>query len=407
MKIGIDVSSIVYGVGVSNYTENLVKSLLKIDHQNQYILFASSLRQRKKLNEFKQSLKEFKNVEFKFLFLPPALLEILWNKLRLFPVDKITGPVDIFHSWDWVQPPISNPETKKISTIHDMVVYLFSSSVHPKILASQKRRLQLVKKEADLVLADSDTTKEDVVKFLEIPADKIRVVYLGVSNSFHPQDEDKVKNTLQKYKIKKPYILSVATQEPRKNIQKLIDVYNKIKENRRDLSLVLVGKYGWGENLTKTTEEEENIKVTGFIPKEDLINLYSGCRVFAYPSLYEGFGLPILEAMACGAPTITSNNSSMAEIARDAAILVDPRSETQITKAVEMVLDLKLEDYQKMVNASLNRARQYSWAKTAKQTLEIYREVVGQQTKNYDRQEAKRKEEKVKPAAQPLKELSI
>src|SRR3989344_3310415 len=336
MKIGIDVSSIVYGVGVSNYTENLVKSLLKIDHQNQYILFASSLRQRKKLNEFKQSLKEFKNVEFKFLFLPPALLEILWNKLRLFPVDKITGPVDIFNSWDWVQPPISNPETKKISTIHDMVVYLFSSSVHPKILASQKRRLQLVKKEADLVLADSDTTKEDVVKFLEIPADKIRVVYLGVSNSFHPQDEDKVKNTLQKYKIKKPYILSVSTQEPRKNIQKLIDVYKKINSDFPKVNLVLVGKRGWGQALEIPGEGEGKVIETGFIPQEDLPALYCGARVFVYPSLYEGFGLPVIEAMACGAPVITSNSSSMVEIAKDVAILIDPRSEGQLAKALKL-----------------------------------------------------------------------
>ena len=115
---------------------------------------------------------------------------------------------------------------------------------------------------------------------------------------------------------------------------------------------------------------------TGYIPKDDLTALYSGCRVFIYVSLYEGFGLPILEAMACGAPVITSNNSSMAEIAKDAAILVDPRSESQIKRAIEMVLNLNLDSYQKMVNASLNRARQYTWIKTAKETLKVYEEVV-------------------------------
>jgi len=112
------------------------------------------------------------------------------------------------------------------------------------------------------------------------------------------------------------------------------------------------------------------------VPWDDLVALYSGCRVFVYPSLYEGFGLPILEAMACGAPVITSNNSSMAEIAKDAAILVDPRSESQLKRAIEMVLDLNLENYQKMVRASLDRARLYSWNKTARQTLEVYEEVV-------------------------------
>lgn len=406
MKIAIDVSQTVYETGVSNYTKELIKALLKIDAKNQYILFGFSLRQFLKLNDLKKDLTKYSNVSFKFLPLPISLFELLWNKLHLLKLETFVGDMDLVHTSDWLEPP-TGQNTKRVTTVHDMVVYLFPTATHPRIAKNQKAKLEVVKDRSGLIIADSQATKEDLVKFLQIPENKVRVIYLAPDSSFHPQDEDKIKQTLQKYKIKTPFILSVATQEPRKNIQKLIDVFKKVKDQRKDLTLILVGKYGWGDDLAKAAEEEENIKITGFIPKQDLINLYSACRVFVYPSLYEGFGLPILEAMACGAPTITSNNSSMLEIAKDAAILVDPRSENQIQKAIELMLDLKLEDYQKMVNASLNRARQYSWAKTAKQTLEIYREIVSQQTKNNDHQEAKREEKKVKSMSKPLKELSL
>jgi len=372
MKIAIDISQIVYGTGVSNYTANLVRHLLKIDKRNQYILFGTSLRQRHKLDEFKKSLGIYENVTFKFRFLPPTLFELLTNRLRILSAEKLVGQeVDVFHSSDWAQPKVKSKNTKKVTTIHDMTVYLFPSSFDPKIIKIQRQRLAKVKEEVDLVIADSRSTKEDVVKFLEIPDEKVRVVYLAASDEFRPADDEKVKDVLRKYKIKKPYILSVATQEPRKNIQKLIDSFEKIKEEHPDFSLVLVGKQGWGQGFHST----EGVIWTGYIPKEDLVSVYSGCRVFVYPSLYEGFGLPILEAMACGVPVVTSNNSSMAEIAKDVAVLVDPRSETQLERAIKMVINLSLEDYQKMVRASLNCSRKFTWTKTAKETLKIYREA--------------------------------
>lgn len=371
MKIGIDISQIVYGTGVSTYTKNLVESLLSVDDKNEYILFGSSLRAKKKLKEFVEGLSKFQNVEPKLASFPPTILEILWNNLHVYPLEKFIGEVDVFHSSDWTQPKIASTITKKVTTVHDMVPYLFTSSLPKKIADNQKKRLELVKKEADFIIADSQTTKEDITKFLEIPEEKIRVIYLAADPQFRNQSEDKVAEVLEKYKIKKPYILSVATQEPRKNIQKLIDVFTQIQQRRPELHLVLSGKYGWGPGFHST----ENVIWTDYVSKEDLMCLYSGCRVFVYPSLYEGFGLPVLEAMACGAPVITSNNSSMAEIAKDAAILVDPRSTSQLTRAIEMLLDLNLENYQKMVRASLYRAKAYNWIKTAQDTLKVYEEA--------------------------------
>ena len=377
MKIGIDISQVVYGAGVSNYTSQLVEHLAKIDKRNEYILFGASLRGIGKFRDLKEKLTDHHNFQFKIVPIPPTILEILWNRLHIFPIEKFVSDVDIFHSSDWIQPPIKSDTTKKVTTIHDMVAYLFPASLHSKIVATQKRRLSRVKKEVDVIIADSYATSEDLIKFLEIPEEKIKVIYLAASLDFKPQDEDKIKGVVEKYKIKKPYILSVATQEPRKNIQKLLDVFGKISLERTNFNLVLVGKHGWGKEPDLSNSGlEDSVIYTGFVDQKDLPALYSGCRVFVYPSLYEGFGLPILEAMACGAPVITSNNSSMAEIAKDAAILVDPRSETQLKRAIEMVLDLNLENYQKMVRASLSRAQQYTWTKTAKETLKIYEEVV-------------------------------
>lgn len=377
MKIGIDISQIVYDTGVSNYTKELVRHLLKIDRKNQYVLFGVSLRLYFKLKKFARELSDFKNVESKIYPLPPLISEIIFNRMRIIPIEKFIGEVDIFHSSDWTQPRVASPSTKKVTTVHDMIVYLFPSSLHPKIVKVHKRRLARVKSDADLIIADSQTTKEDLVKFVEISEDKIKVVYLAASEEFKPQDEDKIREVLEKYKIKKPYILSVSTWEPRKNIQKLIDAFFKIREERPNFNLVLTGKSGWGPQFSSQDRDAGGkIIFTGFAAQEDLPAIYSGCRVFVYPSLYEGFGLPILEAAACGSPVITSNNSSMAEIAKDAAILIDPRSEGQLIRAIKMVLGLNLENYQKMVRASLDRARKYSWIRTARETLRIYEEVV-------------------------------
>lgn len=372
MKIAIDISQIVYGTGVSSYTGNLAKNLLEVDKKNEYILFASTLRAKKRLKEFLNDLADYQNFNSKILSFPLTFLEILWNRLHVYPIDNIINEVDIFHSSDWLQPPILSPSTKKVTTIHDMIPYLFTSSVHAKIVVNQKRRLNLVKKQVDLIIADSQTTKEDIVKFLQIDPTKIRVVYLAASNEFKPQDEQVIDEVLAKYKIKKPYLLSVGTFEPRKNIQKLLDVFTDIVVKIPQLHLVLTGKHGWGSGYHHSGD---NITWTGYVSQEDLVALYAGCRVFVYPSLYEGFGLPILEAMACGAPVITSNTSSMVEIAKDAAILVDPRSDKQLTKSIEFVMSLNLENYQKMVRASISRARQYSWTKTAKETLKVYEEL--------------------------------
>ncbi len=181
MKIGIDISQIAYqGTGVAHYTRNLVENLLKIDKKNQYILFGFSLRKKKLLDDYLAQFQNYKNVTARTFYLPPLFLEFLWNKLHLFPIEKVIGKIDVFFSSDWLQPP---SKAKKATTIHDLIVYQYPESFQPRgghdIIANQKRRLGWVKKECDLVICDSEATKKDAMKFLKIPAKKLRVVYPG------------------------------------------------------------------------------------------------------------------------------------------------------------------------------------------------------------------------------------
>lgn len=371
MEIAIDISQIVYRTGVSRYTEELVENLIKIDSKNKYLLFGTSFRQIAYLKNFLKKFSGSANVKVKIFPFPVTIFEILFNRLRLIPIEKLIGSFDILHTSDWIEPKVSSKNVKKVTTIHDMVTYLFPATLPKRVLVNQKKRMALVKKESDQIITVSETTREDVVKFLEVPKEKVKVIYSASANNFKPQSEENINKVKEKFKIKTPFILSVGTQEPRKNIPKLIDAFEKINKENQNISLVLVGKYGWGPAI----DPVPNVIQTGFVTEAELASLYAACRVFVYPSLYEGFGLPILEAMACGAPTITSNNSAMAEIGKDAAILVDPRNEAQMIKAITFVLNLETDNYQKMVRASLDRARKYTWAKTAKETLQVYREL--------------------------------
>ena len=179
MKIGIDISQIVYqGTGVASYTKNLVENLLKIDKENTYILFGSSLRRRKWLNGYMAEwLKKYKNVSIRTCFFPLSFLDFLWNRLHIFPIEWFIGPVDVFLSSDWTQPPAQ--KAKLATTVHDLTPWLYPGTLHPKITATHKRRMNWVKKECDLIICDSESTKKDVIKILGVSKKKLKVIYPG------------------------------------------------------------------------------------------------------------------------------------------------------------------------------------------------------------------------------------
>lgn len=341
MKVGIDVSQIAFsGTGVAGYTKNLVDNLLSLDKNNSYKFFGASLRRQEALKEYCRPWP-----------IPPTILEILWNRLHVLPVENFIGPIDVFHSSDWTQPPT---KAKKVTTVHDLVVYKYPEVSHPKIIAAQKRRLEWVKKECDLVIAVSQATKKDIVEILKIPEEKIRVIYEAATPNF----------AAVKTKVKKEYILAVGTREPRKNLGRLIQAYQLLK--LKDVELAIAGNFGWGEDV-------KGVKCLGYVPNEKLPELYSGAKVFVYPSLYEGFGIPILEAMACGCPVVTSNVSSLPEVGGEAAIYTDPLKVTDLTEKIKYALGA---DRDKLAKKGFDQVKKFSWEKTAQETFEVYQSLL-------------------------------
>jgi len=368
MKIGIDISQIVYGTGVSVYTKNLIENLLKIDHENQYLLFASSLRRRKELHRYiAVLLKCYPNVSAKIFPFPPTLLSFIWNSLHVLPIENFIGNIDIFFSSDWTQPPAKR--AKLITIVHDLVPWRYPKTLTKKIIATHYNRMKWVKKEVDAIIADSQSTKNDLIKIVKIPKRKIYIIYPGIDKKrFYLQSEEKINQIKRKYGLSN-YILAVSTQEPRKNFIRIIKAFKKLKN--KNLQLAIAGKYGWGEETQKLKNSKtQKLKTLGYVPDEDLAPLYSGAQCFVYPSLYEGFGLPILEAMSCGCPVITSNTSSMPEVAGKAAILINPRKTIEITQAIDKIINSK-KLAEKLSKKGIEQAKKFSWEKTARRVVSI------------------------------------
>ncbi len=376
MKIAIDISQVVYeGTGVASYTDQLVTHLLKVDTENEYLLFGIAFRKYKILADYLEKARHLnKKVSGKFLFLPQKFGNVVWNKLHLINLDLLLGQVDVFHSSDWMQPPIN---CKRVTTIHDLIVYKYQETSHPEIVETQKKRLYWVKKECDLVVCDSFATREDLERFLHFDSQKLEVVYPGIEEIYKPQNEEEILRIKQKYALFDNYILFVGTQEPRKNLQKVISAFNRfvkhplILARKKPFELVLVGKWGWGEKL----EMNRFIHKLGFVEKSDLPSLYSGASLFLYPSLYEGFGLPVVEAMSCGCPVVTSARGSLKEIAKDSALLVDPDDEEDLLiKMTQGIIDNKLRE-ELIKNGKINSKR-FNWGQTALQIKALYEQLM-------------------------------
>jgi glycosyltransferase involved in cell wall biosynthesis len=376
MKIAIDISQIVYeGTGVANYTKELVRHLLMLDKGNEYLLFGASFGRQNILREyFKQVSNLNTKARAKFLPLPEKLVNTIWNTLHIVNIEKILGKIDIFHSSDWVQPPT---QAKKITTVHDLVVYRFPDISHQYIVETQKKRLVWVKKECDKILADSLSTKQDLINILHFSAEKIDVVYPGINEIFKPATNEEKIRVKQRYNLLDNYILTVGTAEPRKNLSTAINAFGRflkhplISARMLPLQLVVVGRAGWGEKIKDTSY----IKNLDFVKNEDLPGLYSGATCLLYPSLYEGFGLPVIEAMACGTAVITSDRGSLKETAKDAALLVDPQSiEEIVIKMTQLFIDDNLRF--SLIEKGKENISRFTWDKAAKEVKAIYEKVI-------------------------------
>jgi len=378
MKIAIDVSQIVYeGTGVENYTRGLVENLIKIDHKNEYIFFGFSLRRTEVLSIFFKTLTEINNkVKTKCFPIPQRLGNFLWNKLHLINIETLLGEIDIYHSSDWLQIPAK--KAKKVTTVHDLIVYKYPATSHPYIIETQKKRLHWVRNECYLVFSDSEATKNDLVEILHFDKEKLAVVYPGIDEFYRKQGFEEIIRVKQKYGLYDDYLLFVGIQDPRKNLERVISAFEiflrhpLIKSWKNPIELVIVGKKGWDEeNKNENMRKNKYIKRLGMVNKEDMPALYCGASLFIYPSLYEGFGLPVLEAMRCGCPVITSSFGSLKEVVSNASLLVDPYDVEDISvKMTKLFIDKELRE--SCVKKGLENASKYRWEKTASDVLNLY-----------------------------------
>lgn len=342
MRIGIDISQIVYkGTGVSRFTEGLVKAICEYDKKNEWVFFFSSLRQ--SLDSSIEKLINSKGWKIVKMKLPPAGLSIIWNDLHVLRIETITGKLDWFISSDWTEPPA---KCKKATIVHDLVYLRYPETVDRLILKTQIKRMNWVSKESALILADSQATKDDLIELLNLDTKKIVVNYPGIE----------LKKVSKKIGNKKSFILTVGKIEPRKNINKLIEAFEEAK--LKDIELLIIGPAGWDQNI----KTNKNVLFLGYVSDDELYALYSSCLFFIYPSIWEGFGYPVLEAMSFGAPVATSNTSSLKEIGENAALFFNPTKVSEIKKAlIKLTTDRKLRE--ELSLKGRKRAEGFTWKK--------------------------------------------
>jgi glycosyltransferase involved in cell wall biosynthesis len=305
-------------------------------------------------------------VEVFELPLPRAALYRSWHRFRRPRVELATSRVDVIHATSAAIPPRSAP---LVVTVHDLAWLKDPSHFTTRGLSFFKRGLDVARRDADLVLCPSRATARDCEE-VGWPAEKVRVVPLATDAV--PARDAQIATARSKHGLANDYILWTGTIEPRKNLPRLLEAYRSLDT---DLDLVLCGPRGWNEDLDALIEPvRARVHILGFVPRADLGGLYAGARIFCWPSLREGFGFPVLEAMAQGTPVVTSLGTSTEEVAGEAAVLVDPTDPAAIAVGIETILgNESLET--KLAKAGPARVREFTWERTARGVADAYREV--------------------------------
>ena len=364
------------GGGIGRYVRELTAALAIEDPVTDYRLFVAGSK-RERLPH-----PPGPNFDWRTTILTPHWLARIWQRAQLpLPVEAFTGLVDLFHATDFVLPP-TLPRARSLLTVHDLSFIRVPDAASPSLRRYLEAVVPRSVERADHVLADSQATKDDLIEIYRTPPDKISVLYSAVDGRFgRVTDEMALQEVLNRHNLKDiKYVLSVGTVQPRKNYSGAIRALSKIRDQGIDLHYAVAGGRGWLEDemyrSIRETAMEDRVHILGFVPDEDLPALYSGARALLAVSLYEGFGLPVLEAMACGTPVITSNLSSLPEVAGDAGILVDPLDTEAISDAIMRLLtDAALR--QQLVAAGFEHVKRFSWTSAASQLKSIYDAMLG------------------------------
>jgi glycosyltransferase involved in cell wall biosynthesis len=327
------------------------------------------------------------NFRIKSSTISDVWLARIWHRMRLpLRIETLAGGQDLYHATDFVLPPTSH-RTRTLLTVHDLSFVRDPESATPALRRYLNEVVPPSVARADQILADSEATKGDLIDLYSAPPDKVTVLYSGVDSRFSPAkqrgEEERIR---RRYKLgHQPFILGVGALHPRKNYSRLIAAFAQIADVSRRLdgrsinhNLVIVGKQGWLYDSIVADAARLGIRTRlvfpGFADDEDLPALYRASDLFVFPSLYEGFGLPPLEAMACGTPVVTSNVSSLPEVVGDAGITVDPTDIYALADAMSQALqDTRLRE--QMIDRGLARAAEFTWLRAARQLRQLYQQL--------------------------------
>lgn len=367
MKIAVDIRDAgKEKAGKGWYTYNIVGQLLKLDTQNHYVFYS---------NHKKNPFSDFKNAEHKYIEDKSAKWHFkVLKDLRKNPVDLFFAPTS------YIIPAFAPKSLRVIITVHDLVAFLFAGSHSVKATIIERLTLKKALKKAKKVFVVSKNTQKDLLNHFDYPEQNIHETPCAPSDFYHePVSEEELQEFREKKKLPDNYILAVGTLEPRKNFGTLIKGFVTFQKRHPGYKLVIVGKKGWKFTETEKTLKEygmtDEVIFTGYVKGEELHKMYKLAKVFVFPSLYEGFGIPPLEAMASGCPVVSSNVASLPEVVGDAGLLIDPKNSYKMAEAVADLIDHD-NIRNTMIERGYKQVEKFTWEKSARAALEIFNSLA-------------------------------
>lgn len=381
MHVMIDYTPAVHQrAGIGRYTRGLVNGLMQLNPPYRFTLFVLG---RSGAYHIPDCLPD--NFTVRVVTLSDRWATVIWHRMNLpLPVELLAGRADLFHGPSFTLPPAWMP---CVLTVHDLSFLRYPEGAHPPLLRWLCKAVPRSVRRARHILADSENTRQDLIELMHVPPERITVIGAGIEEHFRRvEDRHQLEAVRRRYQLPECFILGVSTLEPRKNFTGLIAAFNILAAQpaHTQLHLVIAGAKGWNYEpifaAAAVSPFCQRIHFAGFVEDADLPALYSLARAFVFPSHYEGFGIPVLEAMACGTPVVCANNSSLPEIAGDAALMVDSANPAEIAEATDRVLtDSALR--QEFIRRGYAQSRRFTWQAAAQRLLEVY-EALSRSQKN-------------------------